>query len=74
MQALSNQSSRLRPHLATGLAVGFIAFLVIVLAGCGSSDSSTTSGSTSSGGSAATSSSPKIDISNFEFVPKSVTV
>ena len=75
MQAPSNHRSRLHPLLATALAVAAIAVLVVAFTGCGGSDSSTTSGSTSGGsGSSATSSSGKIDISNFEFAPKSVTV
>ena len=52
-----------------------IALLAVVLVGCGGSSSdSTTTGSASGGASPASSSSGKIDIVNFEFAPKSVTV
>jgi plastocyanin len=50
------------------------AFLIIALGGCGSSSDSSSSETTSSGASSGASTSGKIDISNFEFVPKDVTV
>jgi plastocyanin len=65
---------RLSPLLATALSIGLCAFLILALGGCGSSNDSTSNGSASSGGSSGAASSGKIDISNFEFVPKSVTV
>lgn len=66
------------PALATALLISVCASLIIVLSGCGSSGGSTSSSASSapspSGKSSAVSSSGKIDISNFEFVPKNVTV
>jgi plastocyanin len=60
--------------LATAIAIGLCALLVLVLGGCGSSNDSTSSGSASGGASSSASTSGRIDISNFEFVPNSVTV
>ena len=69
-----DHSRRLSPLLATTLSIGLCALLVLVLGGCGSSNDSTSTGSASGGASSGASTSGKIDISNFEFVPKSVTV
>jgi plastocyanin len=61
------------------LAIGVCAFLIIALGGCGGTSDSTSSGSTSDGASSGdassgASTSGKIEIKNFEFVPKGVTV
>ena len=69
-----DNSRRLSPLLATALSIGLCALLVLVLGGCGSSNDSTSSGSASGGASSSASTSGRIDISNFEFVPNSVTV
>ncbi len=72
MKTLLEDRRRLIPPLATALVIG-VGFLIVILSGCGSSGDSS-SKSTSSGGSPAASSSGKIDIVDFEFAPKDVTV